>query len=71
MMGIQITMAIMLTVTVCGPVAINISGVFKDIGLTYAGFILFDDAKTTPSVLIGLAISFLGAAFLSYEKIRT
>lgn len=41
--GILITIASLLTVTTCGPSALNISGTLKDVLLTYLGFILFDD----------------------------
>jgi hypothetical protein len=59
--GIVITMTSILTVTTGGPLAINIAGILKDVGLTYAGFLFFDDVKATISVLIGLALSFSGA----------
>lgn len=41
--GILITIASLLTVTTCGPSALNISGTLKDVLLTYLGFILFND----------------------------
>ena len=66
--GILITISATLTTTVCGPLALNIAGTLKDVGLTYAGFILFDGVKATPSVLIGLGLSFLGAAYMVYFK---
>jgi hypothetical protein len=39
--GIMITMTSLLTVTICGPLAVNISGTMKDVALTYAGFVFF------------------------------
>jgi hypothetical protein len=41
--GICITITSLLTVTICGPLAINIAGTIKDVALTYAGFLFFDD----------------------------
>jgi len=49
---------------VCGPLALNIAGTLKDVGLTYAGFVLFDDVKVTNNVLAGLVLSFLGASYM-------
>ena len=49
------------TVAVAGPLALNVTGVIKDVFLTYAGFIFFDDTKVTSFVLIGLGVSFMGA----------
>ena len=42
--GIFITICSLLTVTVCGPSALNVAGSLKDVALTYLGFILFKDA---------------------------
>ena len=66
--GILITNTSLLTVTVCGPLAINISGTLKDVMLTYLGFIFFDDVTATPAVVLGLGFSFLGATYYSYSK---
>jgi hypothetical protein len=66
--GILITISATLTTAVCGPLALNIAGTLKDVGLTYAGFILFDDVKITTNVMIGLSLSFVGASYLVYYK---
>ena len=68
--GICITITSLLTVTVCGPLAINIAGTIKDVGLTYAGFLFFEDVKASSSVMIGLGFSFAGAIFVSYDKYK-
>ena len=66
--GILIMMTTILTVTLAGPIAINIAGILKDGVLTYAGFLFFDDIKATPSVMAGLGISFSGAlSYLAYK----
>ena len=67
--GILITLSSILTVTICGPIAINIAGIIKDVGLSYIGFAFFDDAKATPLVLTGLAFSFTGAISMAFENI--
>ena len=41
--------------------ALNVAGTLKDVGLTYVGFLFFDDIKPTISVITGLGISFTGA----------
>jgi len=64
--GIVILLASLITVTVCGPMAIVISGVFKDVSLTYVGFIFFTDATPTFLVKTGLIMSFSGAIYYSY-----
>ena len=53
--------SIAITVALAGPLALNITGIIKDVFLTYAGFIFFDDVQPTWPVLIGLALSFAGA----------
>ena len=61
--GILITIFSTLTVTVCGPIAINIAGTLKDVGLTYAGFVFFE-AEATRNTLIGIGLSFTGASYM-------
>ena len=46
-LGIVIYMSSLLTVTLCGPVAICIVGLFKDVGLTVAGFLFFTDTNAS------------------------
>ena len=67
-MGICITVSGLLTVKVCGPIAMNVSGTLKDVGLTYAGFIFFNDATASLNVAVGLACSFTGASYIIYDK---
>ena len=69
--GALISLTIACTVVVAGPLALNITGVIKDVFLTYAGFIFFDDTKATPFVLVGLAVSFLGAIKTIVHKYYT
>ena len=66
--GIAITMTSLLTVTICGPLAVNISGTMKDVALTYAGFVFFENVTASPSVITGLVFSFSGAAAYSYDR---
>lgn len=66
--GILITMTALLCVTINGPISMNITGIFKDVGLTYAGFFLFSDAKVTPSNMIGMSLSLFGASYFCYQK---
>jgi hypothetical protein len=69
--GIAITMTSLLTITICGPIAVNISGTMKDVALTYAGFAFFDNVIASPSVIAGLCSSFGGAAFYSYDRYKS
>lgn len=66
--GILITMTALLCVTVNGPISMNITGIFKDVYLTYAGFFFFSDTKVTPSSLAGMSLSLFGAAYFCYCK---
>jgi len=67
--GFVITMNILLVVTICGPIAINVAGTFKDIILTFVGIAIFQDQKLSPSFLVGLALSFSGAGIFTYNKV--
>lgn len=66
--GIMITITTLMTVCICGPLAVNIAGTLKDVGLTYVGFIFFDDVTLTESVAVGLTLSFAGASYFVYDK---
>ena len=66
--GILISLSSLLMTTVCGPLALNVVGTLKDVLLTYAGFIIFGGIKATPQVILGLALSFIGASYLVYYK---
>lgn len=60
--GIGITVSSLLTTTLCGPFAVNFAGSVGHLFLTFAGFMMFDDATLTTNMLIGLVLSFTGAA---------
>jgi len=68
--GILITMTALLCVTINGPISMNITGIFKDVFLTYAGFFFFSDTKVTTSGLIGMSLSLFGAVYFCYSKYR-
>lgn len=40
-MGIIITLGVLVVCTTCNPIAINITGILKDVLLTYLGFVFF------------------------------
>merc|ERR1712193_394557 len=56
-------------VIVCGPIALNVTGTFKDIILTFVGIAIFNDQKLTPSFLIGIGLSFTAAGLFTYQKV--
>lgn len=66
--GIMINMFTLLCVTVNGPISTNITGIFKDVGLTVVGFIFFSDAKATWAILLGISLSFIGATYYVWNK---
>jgi len=66
--GIVITITSLLCVTINGPISMNIGGIFKDVGLTYAGFVFFSDASATISQVVGMGLSFSGAAYFCHSK---
>jgi hypothetical protein len=41
--GFVITMNVLLVVTICGPIAINVAGTCKDVILTFVGIAIFQD----------------------------
>ena len=65
-----ISLVVAVTVAIAGPLALNITGIIKDVFLTYAGFIFFEGVKPTPCVLIGLLLSFTGAVNCVYSKFK-
>ena len=67
--GFVITMNILLVVTICGPVALNVAGTSKDIILTFVGIAIFQDQKLSAPFLIGLALSFSGAGLFTWGKV--
>lgn len=68
LMGIIITLSILVLISIGGPLMVNTVGILKDVALTYAGFIFFDDQKVTPMVITGLGISFAAATFSLVTK---
>jgi hypothetical protein len=67
--GFVITMIILLTLTLCGPIGLNIAGTLKDVVLTGAGIVFFpDDIVLSASLIIGIGFSFSGASYFSYNK---
>ena len=69
--GFCMTMSRLLSVSFGGAQACGITAVVKDVLLTYVSFIFFDDARCTPMVLIGLAVSFCGVFFQLVVKVCT
>lgn len=62
--------SIAITVAIGGPLALNVTGILKDVFLTYAGFIFFNDAQLTTNVVVGLALSFTGAVLCVHSKFK-
>ena len=69
-MGVVITLSVLCVVNVGGPIAVNVSGIIKDVFLTYVGFIFFDDQEFNSYVAFGLALSFVGAINWVYFKFK-
>lgn len=69
--GFIITMNILLVVTIAGPIALNVAGTSKDLILTFVGIAIFQDQKLSPAFLIGLAFSFGGAGYFTYNKVQS
>jgi hypothetical protein len=68
--GIMYTVSRLLAVSIGGAIACNITGVLKDVFLTYIGFIAFNTKAPSDQVLVGLAFSFGGAIFYTGCKIK-
>jgi ABC-type cobalamin transport system permease subunit len=64
--GILITINSLLCLTLCGPVAVNICGILKDVVLTAVGFAFFKTREVTASTAIGIGLSFVGASYFLY-----
>lgn len=67
----SLSLSIAIAVAIGGPVALNVTGILKDVFLTYAGFMFFDETEPTLCVLIGLALSFAGAIKYVHSKFKT
>jgi len=68
--GIMYTVSRLLAVSIGGAICCNITGVLKDVLLTYIGFIAFNTKPPSEQVLIGLALSFGGAIFYTGCKVK-
>lgn len=64
-------MSALLCVTINGPISMNITGIFKDVGLTFAGFLFFSDAKLTPTNAFGMGLSLVGAVYFCIKKYQS
>ena len=61
-------MNILLVVTLCGPIYINIAGTSKDVILSFLGVAIFQDQELSLKFFVGLALSFLGVSYFTYAK---
>jgi solute carrier family 35 len=69
-MGVLISFSISLCATVNSPVATAITGNFKDVVATLVGWALFGGFAATGKTVLGLLLSFAGAATFSISKLR-
>ena len=69
--GILITICSILTVYLCGPVGLNISGIIKDVGLTFVGFAFFKNKQVTAETVVGITLSFVGATYFIWANFQT
>ena len=60
----------LLTVIIAGSDGVNIAGILKDVGLTYVGFVCFQDATVSGAMLSGLTLSFLAAIAYATFKLQ-
>ena len=68
--GVFITYIVFLCTTVNGPLVTSITGNAKDIVQTILGAFLFNDFTPTIQNMAGILISFMGAGYFSYIKLR-
>ena len=68
--GVFITYIVFLCTTVNGPLVTSITGNAKDIVQTVLGALLFNDFTPTVQNIAGILISFVGAGYFSYIKLR-
>ena len=64
-------MSVAIGTTTAGPLALSVTAILKDVLLTYAGFIVFDDSRATIPVVVGITFSFVGAILCIYTKYNT
>ena len=62
-----LTVAVSMNVS---PVALNLTGTARSIGLTAVGFLCFNDVQITQNLVGGLALSFSGAFTYSYIQLQ-
>lgn len=68
--GVFITYIVFLCTTVNGPLVTSITGNAKDIVQTILGAVLFHDFVPTLQNVAGILVSFAGAGYFSYIKLR-
>jgi drug/metabolite transporter (DMT)-like permease len=68
--GVFITYIVFLCTTWNGPLVTSITGNAKDIIQTVLGAVLFRDFTPTVQNILGILVSFAGAGFFSYIKLR-
>lgn len=68
--GVFITYIVFLCTTVNGPLVTSITGNAKDIVQTVLGAVLFNDFVPTPQNVAGILVSFCGAGYFSFIKLR-
>ena len=68
MSGICITLSVLCTLAMGGPIAVNISGATKTALTNYVSYLIFDDLTFTTLVLIGLTVNFVGSNYWIYCK---
>ena len=68
--GVFITYIVFLCTTVNGPLVTSITGNAKDIVQTVLGAVLFADFVPTVQNVAGILLSFCGAGYFSYIKLR-
>lgn len=69
-MGVFMSYIVFLCTTVNSPLATSITGNIKDIASTLVAALLFSDFKATGMNMLGLFVSFAGAAWFSIVKLQ-
>jgi len=69
-LGIGITLATLLVVTLGTPFSLNIVGNFKNAASTFLSFFVFDDLQPSTLNLTGIFIAFFGSLFYLYDEIK-
>lgn len=69
-LGVAITLSTLLVVTICSPLALNVSGNIKNAISAFISFLVFDDLMVSYTVISGISIGFMASCIQMYDELK-